>query len=113
MDVVKRFTGEIASRLSKASTLPTTAQTLSSQGLREHAFDTLMNVETLIFETTAWLNASSTINRETGGRTNRLARTRFIDRSLAAPCCFAQQGLGAVEVLRIPAWPAQKVPTND
>jgi hypothetical protein len=68
MDVVKRFTGEIASRLSKASTLPTTAQTLSSQGLREHAFDTLMNVETLIFETTAWLNASSTINRRDGGK---------------------------------------------
>ena len=40
--VVERFTGEIASRLSKASALATTAQTLNSQRLTEHAFDTLM-----------------------------------------------------------------------
>jgi hypothetical protein len=47
-EVVKRFTGEIASRLGKASALATTAQALNSQGLTEHAFDTLMDVETLI-----------------------------------------------------------------
>jgi hypothetical protein len=47
-EVIKRFTGEIASRLSKASALATTAQALNSQGLAEHAFDTLMDVETLI-----------------------------------------------------------------
>jgi hypothetical protein len=47
-NVVKRFSGEIASRLSKASALATTAQALNSQGLAEHAFDTLMDVETLI-----------------------------------------------------------------
>jgi hypothetical protein len=46
--VVKHFTGEIASRLSRASALATTAQALNSQGLAEHAFDTLMDVETLI-----------------------------------------------------------------
>jgi hypothetical protein len=62
-EVVKRFTGEIVSRLSKASALATTAQTLNSQGLTEHAFDTLMDVETLIFETTALLNAASVVNR--------------------------------------------------
>jgi hypothetical protein len=62
-NIVRRFTGEIASRLSKASALATTAQTLNSQGLTEHAFDTLMDVETLIFETTALLNAASIINR--------------------------------------------------
>jgi hypothetical protein len=62
-NVVIRFTGEIASRLSKASALASTAQTLNSQGLTEHAFDTLMDVETLIFETTALLNAASIINR--------------------------------------------------
>jgi hypothetical protein len=38
-EVVKRFTSEIASRLSKASVLASTAQTLSSQGLTEHAFE--------------------------------------------------------------------------
>jgi hypothetical protein len=49
--------------LGKASALATTAQALNSQGLTEHAFDTLMDVETLIFETTALLNAASIINR--------------------------------------------------
>ena len=61
--VVKRFTGEIASRLSKASALATTAQTLNSQGLAEHGFETLMGIETLIFEATALLNAASIVNR--------------------------------------------------
>jgi hypothetical protein len=66
-EVVKRFTGEIASRLSKASVLASTAQTLSSQGLTAHAFDTLMDIESLIFEATALLNAASIVNRsETG-----------------------------------------------
>jgi hypothetical protein len=66
-EVVKRFTGEIASRLSKASVLANAAQTLSSQGLTEHAFETLLDVEPLIFETTALLNAASIVNRsETG-----------------------------------------------
>ena len=62
-ELVKRFTGEIAWRLSKASALATTAQTLNSQGLAEHAFDTLMDIETLIFEATALLNAASIVNR--------------------------------------------------
>jgi hypothetical protein len=66
-EVVKRFTGEIASRLSKATALAATAQTLNSQGLTEHAFDTLMDVEPLIFETTALLNAASIINRSERG----------------------------------------------
>jgi hypothetical protein len=56
-EVVKRFTDEIASRLSKASALATTAQTLYSQWLREHACDTLRDVETLIFETIALYSA--------------------------------------------------------
>jgi hypothetical protein len=62
-EVVKRFTGEIASRLGKAAALAATAQTLNSQGLTEHAFDTLMDIEPLIFETTALLNAASIVNR--------------------------------------------------
>jgi hypothetical protein len=66
-EVVKRFTGEIASRLSKASVLASTAQTLSSQGLTEHAFDTLMDIESLIFEATALLNAASIVNRSEAG----------------------------------------------
>jgi hypothetical protein len=61
-EVVKRFTGEIASRLSKASAFATTAQTLNSQGLTERAFDTLMDIESLIFEATALLNAASVVN---------------------------------------------------
>jgi hypothetical protein len=66
-EVVKRFTGEIASRLSKASVLASTAETLSSQGLTGHAFDTLMDIQSLIFEATALLNAASIVNRsETG-----------------------------------------------
>jgi hypothetical protein len=48
-EVVKRFTGEIASRLSKASVLASTAETLSPQGLTGHAFDTLMDIESAIF----------------------------------------------------------------
>ena len=44
-EVVKRFTGEIASRLGKASALATTAQTLNSQGLTDHAFDALRRAE--------------------------------------------------------------------
>jgi hypothetical protein len=39
--------------LGKAAALATTAQTLNSQGLAEHAFDALMDVEPLIFEATA------------------------------------------------------------
>jgi hypothetical protein len=66
-EVVKRFTGEIASRLSKASVLASTAQTLSSQGLTEHAFNTLMDIESLIFETTALLDAASIVNRTESG----------------------------------------------
>jgi hypothetical protein len=65
-EVVKRFTGEIASRLSKASALASTAQTLNSQGLTDHAFQTLMDVEPLIFEATALLNAASIVNRTEG-----------------------------------------------
>jgi hypothetical protein len=67
-EVVKRFTGEIASRLSKASALATTAQTLNSQGLTDHAFQTLMDVESLIFESTALLNAASIVNRGEGDK---------------------------------------------
>ena len=66
-EVVKRFTCEIASRLSKASVLASTAETLSSQGLTGHAFDTLMDIESLIFETTALLNAASIVNRSESG----------------------------------------------
>jgi hypothetical protein len=62
-NVVKRFTGEIASRLGKAAALATTAQTLNSQGLTEHAFDALMDIEPLIFEATALLNAASVVNK--------------------------------------------------
>jgi hypothetical protein len=69
-ELVKRFTGKIASRLAKASALATTAQTLNSQGLAEHAFDTLLDVEPLIFEATALLNAASIVNRIEGGREN-------------------------------------------
>ena len=64
--IVKRFTGEIASRLGKASALATTAQALNSQGLTDHAFDALMDVEPLIFEATALLNAASIVNRNEG-----------------------------------------------
>jgi hypothetical protein len=67
-EVVKRFTGEIAFRLRKASALATTAQTLDSQGLAEHAFDTLMDIEPLMFEATALLNAASIVNRSESGR---------------------------------------------
>lgn len=61
--VVQRFTGEIASRLGKASALASTAETLNSQGLTKHAFETLMDVEPLIFEATALLNAASIVRR--------------------------------------------------
>jgi hypothetical protein len=61
--VVTRFTGEIASRLAKASALAIAAKSLTSQGLTDHAFDTLLDVEPLIFETTALLNAASIVNR--------------------------------------------------
>jgi hypothetical protein len=46
-EVVKRFTGEIASRLKQASVLASTAETLSTQGLTDHAFETLLDVEPL------------------------------------------------------------------
>jgi hypothetical protein len=61
--VVAQFTGEIASRLNKASTLATAAENLSSQGLTDHAFETLLDIETLMFEATALLNAASIVNR--------------------------------------------------
>jgi hypothetical protein len=46
--------------------MATAAQAFNSQGLTEHAFDTLMDGETLIFETTALLNAASIIQRSEG-----------------------------------------------
>jgi hypothetical protein len=61
--VVAQFTGEIASRLNKASALATAAESLSSQGLTQHAFTTLLEIEPLIFEATALLNAASIVNR--------------------------------------------------
>jgi hypothetical protein len=61
--VVAQFTGAIASRLNKASALATAAESLSSQGLTDHAFETLLDVETLMFEATALLNAASIVNR--------------------------------------------------
>jgi hypothetical protein len=69
-NVVKRFTGEIASRLNKASALASTAQTFNSQGLAEHAFDALMDIEPLIFEATALLNAASIVNRSGAEKEN-------------------------------------------
>jgi hypothetical protein len=66
-EVVKRFTGEIASRLKEASVLASTAETLSTQGLTDHAFETLLDVESLLFETTALLNAASIVNRSERG----------------------------------------------
>jgi hypothetical protein len=60
--VVAQFTGEIASRLNKASALATAAESLSSQGLTDHAFETLLDVDTLIFEATALLNAALIVN---------------------------------------------------
>jgi hypothetical protein len=61
--VVAQFTGEIAARLNKASALAAAAKSLSSQGLADHAFETLLDIETLIFEATALLNAASIVNR--------------------------------------------------
>jgi len=45
--IVAQFTGEIASRLNKASALAT-AESLSSQGLTQHAFTTLIDIEPLM-----------------------------------------------------------------
>jgi hypothetical protein len=61
--VVAQFTGEIASRLNKASTPATAAESLSSQGLTDHAFETLLDIETFMFEATVLLNAASIVNR--------------------------------------------------
>ena len=61
--IVAQFTSEIASRLNRASALGTAAENLSSQGLTQHAFQTLMDIETLMFEATALLNAASIVNR--------------------------------------------------
>jgi hypothetical protein len=61
--VVAQFTGEIALRLNKASALATAAESLSSQGLTQHAFPTLLDVEPLIFGVTTLLNAASIVNR--------------------------------------------------
>jgi hypothetical protein len=62
-EVVKRSTREIASRLSKAAALATSAQTLSSQGLTEHAFDRLTDVEPLIFQVTACSTSLPVVSR--------------------------------------------------
>ena len=61
--VVTQFTGEIAARLNKALALAAAAESLSSQGLTQHAFMTLLDIEPLIFEATALLNAASIVNR--------------------------------------------------
>jgi hypothetical protein len=39
------------------------AESLSSQGLTQHALTTLLHIEPLIFEATALLNAASIVNR--------------------------------------------------
>jgi hypothetical protein len=61
--MVTQFTREISSRLSKASALASAAESLSAQGLTQHGFETLLDVEPLIYEATALLNAASIMNR--------------------------------------------------
>jgi hypothetical protein len=61
--MVTQFTREIASRRSKASALASAAESLSAQSLTQHAFETLLDVEPLIYEATALLNAASIMNR--------------------------------------------------
>jgi hypothetical protein len=61
--VVAQFTGEIAARLNKALALAAAAESLNSQGLTQHACTTLLDVEPLIFQATALLNAASIVNR--------------------------------------------------
>jgi hypothetical protein len=63
-EVTAQFTAEIASWPNKASALTTAAESRSSQGLTQHALTTLLDIEPLIFEATALLNASSIVNRE-------------------------------------------------
>jgi hypothetical protein len=45
--VIAQFTGEIASRLNKASALTTAVESRSSQGLTQHAFTTVLDIESL------------------------------------------------------------------
>jgi hypothetical protein len=49
-EVQQRWSSALPARLGKAAALATTAQTLNSQGLTEHAFDALMDVEPLILK---------------------------------------------------------------
>jgi hypothetical protein len=66
-EVVKRFTVRDRVALEQGLGAPDPAQTLNPHELTEHAFDTLMDVETLIFETTALLNSVAIINRSEQG----------------------------------------------
>jgi hypothetical protein len=57
--LVAQFTGNIASRLNKASALTTAAERRSSQGLTQDAFTTLLDIEPLIFEAIVPAGATS------------------------------------------------------
>jgi hypothetical protein len=101
-EVVKCFTGEIASRVRKASTLAATAQTLNSQGPSEHAFDTLMDIEPLIFEATALLNAASIMNRREDVKQNSSYLSRTFDCCLIAHAASCGRGSGPCNPSEIP-----------
>ena len=57
------FAEDIASKLSEAAIIARTASSLSGQGLPERAFQTLLDVETLIHDAATLLNATSVVRR--------------------------------------------------
>lgn len=61
--VAEHFVGEIEMRLREAHLTASNAKSFSSQGLQDRAVETLLNVEPLIFEARALLEALTIVRR--------------------------------------------------
>ena len=67
--IIHEFADDIAGKLKEAAIIAQTASGLGAQGLPERAFQTLLDVETLIHDAAIVLNATSVVRRRDQERT--------------------------------------------
>ena len=66
--IIHDFADDIAGKLKEAAIIAQTASGLGAQGLPERAFQTLLDIETLIHDASILLNATSVVRRRERNR---------------------------------------------
>ncbi len=61
--IIQDFAEEIAGKLNEAAIIARTANAFGADGLPDHAFRTLLDIETLIHDASSLLNATSVVRR--------------------------------------------------